>query len=87
MQIGVFREASPVEMHPKALNGTIATIWNPRPMLVIDRNEKEENALRIPYSALTLDEALYLLTNYCDAGYFDACKRSIILNDEKDQRA
>jgi hypothetical protein len=74
-------------MHPKALNGTIATIWNPRPMLVIDRNEKEENALRIPYSALTLDEALYLLTNYCDAGYFDACKRSIILNDEKDQRA
>jgi len=47
-------------------------------MLVIERNKKREDVLQIPYSALTIKEALYLLTNYHD-GYFDACKQRIIL--------
>jgi len=47
-------------------------------MVVIERNKKGEDMLQIPYSALTIKEALYLLTNYHD-GYFDAGKQKIIL--------
>jgi len=52
-------------------------------MLVLERNKKEENVIKIPYSALTLEEALYLLTNYHD-GYFDAGKQTLILDDVED---
>lgn len=45
------------------------------------RNEKKENAIQVPYSALTLKEALYLLTNYYGGGYFDSGKRTIVLNE------
>ncbi len=50
-------------------------------MLKSEGNGKEENEIHIPYSALTLDEALYLLTNYHE-GYFDSGKQLIILTEE-----
>jgi hypothetical protein len=49
-----------------------------RMMLANKRTEKEDAALKIPYRALTLKEALYLLTNHCD-GYFDAGMESVVL--------
>jgi hypothetical protein len=47
-------------------------------MLANKRTEKEDDALKIPYRALTLKEALYLLTTHCD-GYFDAGMESVVL--------
>ena len=47
-------------------------------MLAKKRMEKEDAALKIPYRALTLKEALYLLTNHCD-GYFDAGNELVVL--------
>ncbi|MEA2074243.1 MAG: hypothetical protein U9O85_00665 [Euryarchaeota archaeon] len=43
-----------------------------------NRTDEEVAALKIPYCALTLKEALYLLTNYYE-GYFDAGKQSVVL--------
>jgi len=36
--------------------------------------------LKIPYGALTLKEAVYLLTHYCE-GYFDAGTESVVLTE------
>ena len=47
-------------------------------MQVNNRTDGEDAALKIPYCALTLKEALYLLTNYYE-GYFDAGKQSVVL--------
>jgi len=52
-------------------------------MLAIERNIKWGNVIHIPYSALTIKEAIYLLTNYHD-GYFDAGKQSVIVNEDED---
>jgi hypothetical protein len=51
-------------MYPKDLNDDFVSIWELSPMLVIDQKEKEEYVIRIHYSALTMEEVLYLLTNY-----------------------
>jgi len=51
-------------MYPKDLNDNFVGIWGSSPMLVIDQNGKEENVIRIHYFALTMEEVLYLLTNY-----------------------
>jgi hypothetical protein len=47
-------------------------------MLARNRTDEEDVALKVPYCALTLKEALYLLTNYYE-GYFDAGKQSVVL--------
>ena len=47
-------------------------------MRINKRTEKEDAALKIPYRALTLKEALYVLTHHCD-GYFDAGMESVVL--------
>jgi len=47
-------------------------------MLAQDKTDEEDAALKIPYCALTVKEALYLLTNYYE-GYFDAGKQSVVL--------
>ncbi len=49
-------------------------------MLVRNRTDEEDTALKIPYCALTVKEALYLLTNYYE-GYFDAGKQSVVLTE------
>lgn len=49
-------------------------------MLMNARSEREDSAIKVPYSAITLDEALYLLDNYFE-GHFDAGKKSVILNE------
>lgn len=49
-------------------------------MLVNKRTDGEVAALKIPYCALKLREALYLLTNYYD-GYFDAGTKSVVLTE------
>ena len=49
-------------------------------MRVNARHEKEDSVIKVPYPALTLKEALYLLTKYYD-GYFDAGKQSVILTE------
>jgi len=49
-------------------------------MLMNKRTEKEDAALKIPYCALKLKEALYLLTDYYD-GYFDAGTKSVVLTE------
>ena len=51
---------------------------SPRAMLARNRTDEEDAALKVPYYALTLKEALYLLTNYYE-GYFDAGKQSVVL--------
>ena len=50
-------------------------------MLVNKRTDEEVTALKIPYCALKLKEALYLLTNYYDDGYFDAGTKSVVLTE------
>ena len=67
----------------RKVNMLIMSIYALHIMLVLERNKKEENVIKIPYSALTLEEALYLLTNYHD-GYFDAGKQTLILDDVED---
>jgi len=52
-------------------------------MLAIERNIKWGHVIAIPYSALTIREAIYLLTNYHE-GYFDAGKESVIVNEGED---
>ncbi len=47
-------------------------------MLANKRTDEEVVALEVPYCALKLKEALYLLTNYYD-GYFDAGTKSVVL--------
>ncbi len=49
-------------------------------MLVNERTDEEDAALKIPYCALKLKEALYLLTDYYD-GYFDAGTNSVVLTE------
>jgi hypothetical protein len=77
-------------MYPKGLYDHDASMWRIRihartngalllkMMLANKRTEKEDTALKIPYRALTLKEALYLLTNHCD-GYFDAGNELVVL--------
>ena len=49
-------------------------------MLVNKRTDEEDAALKVPYRALKLKEALYLLTDYYD-GYFDAGTQSVVLTE------
>jgi len=49
-------------------------------MRVNKRTDEEDAALKIPYCALKLKEALYLLTDYYD-GYFDAGTKSVVLTE------
>jgi hypothetical protein len=49
-------------------------------MLENARTDKKDEALKIPYCALKLKEALYLLTDYYD-GYFDAGTNSVVLTE------
>jgi hypothetical protein len=44
----------------------------------VHRDRAED--LKIPYCALTLKEAVYLLTHYCE-GYFDAGTESVVLTE------
>lgn len=67
----------------RKVNMPLLTVYALHIMLVTERSRKEENVIQIPYSALTLGEALYLLTNYHE-GYFDAGKQTLILNEVED---
>lgn len=44
---------------------------------------KWENVIAIPYSALTIEEAIYLLANHQE-GYFDAGTQSLIMSEDED---
>lgn len=52
-------------------------------MWAIEHTIKWENVISIPYSALTMEEAIYLLTNHHE-GYFDAGKQSVIMSEDED---
>jgi hypothetical protein len=45
------------------------------------RKVKTEDAIEVPYAALTLQEAVYVLTNYFARGYFDAGKEAVVLSE------
>jgi hypothetical protein len=43
------------------------------------RKIKHEDAIEVPYAAVTLKEAVYVLSNYFARGYFDAGKEAVVL--------
>lgn len=54
----------------------------PREMKVVPmRKVKTEDTIEVPYAALTLQEAVYVMTNYFARGYFDAGKEAVVLSE------
>ncbi len=48
--------------------------------MVAHTSQDDAADLKIPYCALTLKEAVYLLTHHCE-GYFDAGTESVVLTE------
>jgi hypothetical protein len=75
-------------MHPQALYGPCLLIgWYGSTRrrgaargMVVHTYQDEAEDLKIPYCALTLKEAVYLLTHHCE-GYFDAGTESVVLTE------
>ena len=59
-----------------------ANLLVPRQAKVVPmRKLKTEDAIEVPYAALTLQEAVYVLTTYFARGYFDAGKEAVVLSE------